>query len=186
MQTGSTLVRVAPNPAGGWDVREPGTTRVLAHAAHQDGAVRRAHAVMLNGGIVQVLNGEGFLVETRTVPSPLERPRWYIASRPLFWALGGLFLVQGVVGVVSRGPAELRFWLAVVQLLLGASYLVLMIVSRRHDRQLLHPEQPPVSRGGAVGPGPGWPAPPAPLTPRRRRRALPGWPRGPTAAGAVP
>ncbi|HEY0238672.1 MAG TPA: hypothetical protein VGC37_08505 [Friedmanniella sp.] len=145
MQTGSTLVRVAPNPSGGWDVREPGSARVLARAANRDGALLRAHAVMLNGGFVQVLDGEGFLVETRTVPSPAERPRWYVVSRPLFWALVVLFLVQGVAGVAGRGPAELRFWLGLVQLLLGAVYLVLMIMSRRHDRRLLRADPQKIS-----------------------------------------
>ena len=135
MQTGSTLVRVAPNPAGGWDVREPGTTRVLSHADGKDDALVRAHAVMLNGGVVQVLDGGGFLVETHTVPGPVDRPRWYVTPRPLFWALGALFLVQGIAGVASLGG--LRFWMGWAQLLLGALYLVLVTLSRRYDRRLV-------------------------------------------------
>jgi hypothetical protein len=135
MPTGSTLVRVVPNPAGGWDVREPGTTRALSHAADKDEALVRAHAVMLNGGVVQVLDDGGFLVETHTVPGPVDRPRWYVTPRPLFWALGALFLVQGIAGVAGRDPGGVRFWMGWAQLLLGALYLVLVSLSRRYDRR---------------------------------------------------
>ena len=136
MQTGSRLVRVVPGPAGGWDVRERGGLRTLSHATKKDAAVRQAGAAMLNGGIVQVLDAEGSVLETHSVPGPGGRPWWYVPPRPLSWVIGLLFLVQGAFGVAGRSVGELRFWLGLMMLLLACFSLVLLVVSRRHDRRL--------------------------------------------------
>lgn len=135
MQTGSSLVRVVPGPDGGWDVRERGGLRALSHAAEKDAAVRKARAAMLNGGVVEVLDGAGTVLETHTVPGPGGRPWWYVPPRPLFWVVGLLFLVQGVFGVAGRSVGEFRFWLGLAALLLADFYLAVLVVSRRHDRQ---------------------------------------------------
>lgn len=134
-----------PGLAGGWDVRERGGLRPLSHAVEKDAAVRRAGAATLNGGVVQVLDTGGVVVETRTVPAPRERPRWYVPPRPLFWSVGLLFLVQGVFGVAGRTVGEFRFWLGLATLLLACFYLALLVVSRRHDRQL---QQDPIGSDG--------------------------------------
>jgi hypothetical protein len=141
MLTGSTIVRVVPNPAGGWDVREPGATRALSHAADKHKAVVRARGVMLAGGVVHVLDAEGALLETHTVPGPGEQPWWYAPPRRLTWVVAGGFFVQGVVQVPGRDIDDFRLWLGLATVLLAAFYLTMLIVSRRHDRRLLQPEQ---------------------------------------------
>lgn len=141
MVTGSTLVRVVPNPDGGWDVREPGGTRALTHARTKDTAILRARTMMLNGGVVQVLDSEGYLLETYTVSGPRERPWWYIAPRRLSWVIGSMFVLQGVLQVAGRGIGEFRFWLGLTMGLLGICYLVMLVISYRRDRQLLQSEQ---------------------------------------------
>jgi cytochrome b len=85
MQTGSSLVRVVPGPAGGWDV----------------------------------------------------------PPRLLTWVVGPLFLVQGLSGVISHTAGELRSWVGLTTGLFACFSLALLIVSRRHDRQLT-----PASTGG--------------------------------------
>ena len=141
MLTGSTLVRVVPNPGGGWDVWEPGGTRALAHARTKDKAILRARTLMLDGGVVQVFHAEGSLLETYTVSGRRGRPWWYIPPRPWFWLIGSLFLLQGVFEVAGRGIGGLRFWLGLMMWLLGGFYLVMLVISYRRDRQLLQTEQ---------------------------------------------
>lgn len=136
MRTGSTLVRVVENPGGGWDVREPGSTRVLAHSAEMNEAILKARTMMLNGGAVRIVNREGFVVETHTVPAPGDNPWWYLAPRPLFWFLGGLFVLQGVVGTLGRRGDGVLFWMYVVMGLVGVAYLAVLLISRRRDRRL--------------------------------------------------
>lgn len=138
MRTGSTLVRVLPNPGGGWDVREPGSTRALSHAAEEDEAVVRARAMMPQGGVVQVLDHGGFMVKTYTAPRPGKGPWWYVQPRPLLWVVGGLLLLQGILGVVTTVyPGEYRFWLGLVMGMMGGLYLALVVASRRRDRRLM-------------------------------------------------
>lgn len=141
MQTGSTLVRVVPNSAGGWDIREPGSGRPLSRAPTKDKAVLRARAAMLSAGTVQVLGADGLLLQTYLVSGPSERPWWYIPSRPLFWVAGVLFVLQGVLGLTGSRPGEFGFWLGLAVGLMGVFYLVLIAVSHRRDRRLLHAEQ---------------------------------------------
>ena len=74
MRTGATLVRVLPNPRGGWDVREPGSTRALGHAAERDRAVLRARTLLQRGGVVQVLDHGGSLIQTYSVSDPGKGP----------------------------------------------------------------------------------------------------------------
>ena len=140
MLTGSTLVRVVPNPGGGWDVREPGSTRALHHSAVKEKAVRRARSAMLDGGVVHVLDGEGVLLQAYTVPGPRDRPWWYIPPRPLSWVTGSLFLLLGILEVAGHGIGEFRFWLSLATGLLGGFYLVMLVVSHRRDRQSLQSE----------------------------------------------
>lgn len=109
MRTGGTLVRVLPRHGGGWDVREPGNARVLDHASQRDEAIRRAQSLMVNGGCVQVLDRDGFLDQTYSVPGPSERPWWYLQPSPLYWIMGGLFLLQGVLGISTLDPGQFRF-----------------------------------------------------------------------------
>jgi len=96
---------------------------------------------MLAGGVVHVLDAEGALRETHTVPGPGERPWWYVPPRRLFWVIGSLYFVQGVVQLAGRGIDEFRFWLGLATVLLGGFYLVMLVVSRRRDRRLLQQEQ---------------------------------------------
>lgn len=98
---GSNLVRAVPNAGGGWELREPGSSRVPAQAPDKDAAVRRAWSVMANGGVIQILDVHGFLVETRTVPSPAGRPRGYVP--PLTRGLVVLLLLQESSGSSTTG-----------------------------------------------------------------------------------
>src|SRR5918997_4407975 len=134
MRTGSTVIRVVENPDGGWDIREPGRTRALAHSADLNEAVLKARTMMVNGGAVRIVNGEGFLVETRTVPAPGDNPWWYQAPRLSTWVLGVLLVLQAVVGTVSRRTDGIFFWLYVVMGLLGVASIVQLLVSRRRGR----------------------------------------------------
>ena len=136
MRTGSTVIRVVENPDGGWDIREPGRTRALAHSADLNEAVLKARTMMVNGGAVRIVNGEGFLVETRTVPAPGDNPWWYQAPRLSTWVLGVLLVLQAVVGTASRRTDGIFFWLYVVMGLLGVASIVQLLVSRRRDRHL--------------------------------------------------
>jgi hypothetical protein len=136
MRTGSTVIRVMQNPGGGWDIREPGRTRALAHSDDLNEAVLKARTMMVNGGAIRIVNGEGFLVETRTVPAPGDNPWWYLAPRLSTWVLGVLFVMQGVFGTVTRRGDGIFFWLYVVMGLLGVAYIVQLLVSRRRDRHL--------------------------------------------------
>lgn len=136
MRTGSTLVRVVENPGGGWDVREPGSTRVLAHSAEMNEAILKARTMMLNGGAVRIVNREGFVVETQTVPAPGDHPWWYRPPGPLFWFLGGLFVLQGVVGTLGRQGDGALFWMYVLMGLLGVAQITSLLISRRRDRRL--------------------------------------------------
>lgn len=137
MRTGSTLVRVLPNPAGGWDVREPGSARALGHAAERDKAVLRAQALMVSGGVVQLLDDSGVLVKTYTVPGPGQNPWWYVPPLPLFWVVGGVFTLQGAFGVATHNISEIPFWLGLVMGLMGVLYLALVARSRGRDRRLV-------------------------------------------------
>lgn len=139
MSTGSTVVRVVENPGGGWDIREPGSTRALAHSADMKEAVLRARTMMQHGGAVRIINREGFVMETQAVPAPGDNPWWYLAPRPLFWFLGGLFLLQGVLGTLSRRGGGVLWWMGVLMGLLGVAYLSMLLISRRRDRRLAQP-----------------------------------------------
>ncbi len=141
MRTGSKVVRVLPNPAGGWDVREPGSTRALSHAAQENKAVLRAQAIMLRGGVVEVLDHSGALVKTHTVPGPDENPWWYVPPLPLYYVLSGLFLLQGISGVTTLDFAKFRFWLALMMLMAGFGYVALVLASRRRNRHLILAEE---------------------------------------------
>lgn len=137
MRTGSTLVRVLPNPAGGWDVREPGSVRALGHAAERNAAVLRAQALMLSGGVVQLLDEAGVLVKTYTVPDPRQSSWWYVPPLPLSWAVGGLFTLQGAFTVATHQVDEAPFWLGLAMGLAGVLYLALAARSRRRNRRLI-------------------------------------------------
>lgn len=130
------MVRVVPGADGGWDVREPGSNRALVHAAEKEAAVLRARAMMLHGGVVQVLDNEGFLVEARTVSAPADKPWWYVPSTPVFGVMGVLFLVLGILGITTDHVSEPALGLYLLLGLMGVFYLVVVISSRRRDRAL--------------------------------------------------
>lgn len=138
MKTASTVMRVVENPGGGWDIREPGSTRALAHSADMKDAVHRASTMMLHGGAVRIINRRGFVVETQAVPAPGQNPWWYLAPRPGFWALGGLFVLQGVFGTLSHRGGGVLFWVYLLMGLVGVSYIAMLLISRRRDRRLGH------------------------------------------------
>lgn len=98
--------------------------------------LRRAQAILANGGVMQVLDEEGFLVETVAVASIGEGPRWYVEPLPILWVLSGSLILQGVVGIASFDLHLVRFWLGVGTALFGVPGLILLIFSRRH-RQLM-------------------------------------------------
>jgi hypothetical protein len=132
MRTGSTLVRVVPGSGGGWDVREPGSTRALVHVASQAEAERRARSMLTAGGVIQVLDGEGFLLSTESVPVPGPRPWWYQPPLGFLWVLGPLFAAQGLVRIIDD-PTSWFGWFMVAA---GALHLSSVIFSRRTDRDL--------------------------------------------------
>lgn len=92
---------------------------------------------MMSGGVVQVLDHGGVLVKTYSVPGPGESPWWYVPPLPLFWVMGGLFLLQGIFGVVTHDVGEFQFWLYLVMGLMGVLYLALVVSSRRRHRRLV-------------------------------------------------
>jgi hypothetical protein len=79
VETGSTLVRVVPGRTGRWEVREPGSSRALFETDSPVVAVARARRLLTGGGIVEVLDQTGRVLETQAVPPPAALPRrWYI------------------------------------------------------------------------------------------------------------
>jgi hypothetical protein len=122
------------HPDGGWDIREPGATRPLAHRTDLDEAIFKAGTMMERGGAIRIVNREGFLLDTRAVPAPGNNPWWYLAPGPLFWVLGGIFVLQGVVGVLGRRDWGVLFWILVG--LLGVAQVAMLLLSRRRDRRL--------------------------------------------------
>jgi uncharacterized protein DUF2188 len=141
MGTGSTLLRVVEHPDDGWDIREPGNTRPLAHRTDLDEAIFKAGTMMERGGAIRIVNREGFLLETRTVPAPGNNPWWYLAPGPLFWVLGGIFTLQGVLGVLVRRDAGVLFWTSILMGLVGVAYVAMLLFSRRRDRRLARSER---------------------------------------------
>ena len=135
MRTGSTLVRVVPSSGGGWDVREPGSARALVHVTSQAEAMQRAQSMLTSGGVVQVLDGEGFLITTEAVPAPGPRPWWYQPPWRLLWVLGPLFSAQGLVRVIDD-PTGWLGWLGWLMIVAGALHVVSMVFSRRMDRDI--------------------------------------------------
>jgi ABC-type multidrug transport system permease subunit len=91
--------------------------------------------MMLHGGAVRIVNREGFLIETRTVPPPGDNPWWYLPPRPLFWVLGAVFTLQGVSSALFGNRGGFLFWMYLVMGLLGITYIVLLLISLRRDRR---------------------------------------------------
>jgi hypothetical protein len=69
---------------------------------------------------------------------PGHNPWWYVAPRPLFWALGGLFVLQGVIGSLSRRGDGVLFWMYLLMVSLGVGYIAMLLISSRRDRRLIH------------------------------------------------
>jgi hypothetical protein len=136
MRTGSTVVRVAPNGEGGWDVREPGNSQPLAQATEEGKAVLRARSLMVNGGVVQILDAEGFLVATQLVPGPRDRPWWYVPPNLFLRWYPAVLVLQGVLGIVDHREDGFELWLYLVVTVVGAAGVVLMVISVRRDRRL--------------------------------------------------
>lgn len=60
---------VVPNPAGGWDVTKPGSSRASAHTSTQQQAIDRARTILDNigGGEVRIHNRVGQIRDSDTV-----------------------------------------------------------------------------------------------------------------------
>lgn len=84
--------------------------------------------------MVQILNAEGFLVETQSVPGPEDRPRWYLPPHLFLRWCPAVLALQGILGIVNHRDGG--FWLYLVLTVAGAAGVVLMVVSARRDRRL--------------------------------------------------
>lgn len=135
MRTASTLVRVAPNAEGGWDIREPGSSRPLAQATDEGKAMLLARSLMVNGGTVQILDAEGFLVETQSAPGPMDRPWWYLPPNLFLRWYPAILLLQGVLGIVNRRDGGVGLWLYLMMTAAAIFGVVLLVVSVRRDRR---------------------------------------------------
>lgn len=69
MKKGNERRHVVPNPAGGWDVKKPGSTRSGAHADTQQEAVARARDIIRNqgGGEVRIHGRDGKIRDSDTI-----------------------------------------------------------------------------------------------------------------------
>ncbi len=61
---------VVRDPAGGWDVVKPGSTRASGHAKTQASAIDRARAIVANtgGGEVVIHGRDGRIRDSDTIP----------------------------------------------------------------------------------------------------------------------
>lgn len=61
---------VVASPKGGWDVKQPGSSRASAHATTQSAAVRRAREIVRNagGGEVRIHGKDGRIRDADTIP----------------------------------------------------------------------------------------------------------------------
>lgn len=127
-------MRVAPRHDGGWEVREPGRARPLASAASEEAALERARGLMVQGGVVQILDRDGFLVATQRVPAPADQPWWYVPRRRLAWSLAVILLAQGVLRLALEHDLAMVAlgWLMIA---VAVTYLVQLVLSRRRDRR---------------------------------------------------
>ena len=149
MRTGSTLVRVVPNVAGGFDVKEPRAARPLLHAESQELALVRAREALYDGGVVQIVNGDGFIIETHHVPFPgrAGRPWWYVPFRDLAVLLGVLQFIPGLLRLVE-GESGFSTWLGAFQIIFGLLLIWAAVVSRRRGLAKRTTAPPPSLRAG--------------------------------------
>jgi hypothetical protein len=60
---------VVPNPKGGWDVKQPGSSRASAHAPTQQAATERARQIVskAGGGEVRIHGRDGRIRDSDTI-----------------------------------------------------------------------------------------------------------------------
>ncbi len=69
MARGKESRHVVANPDGGWDVKEPGSSRASVHASTQQEAVTRARDIVRNqgGGEVRIHGRDGKIQDSDTI-----------------------------------------------------------------------------------------------------------------------
>lgn len=93
----SRLLWVVPSrDSDGWDVIRPGTREVVGHGADEADAAAEATALLPDGGGIQVLDRDGFIVGRHPVPLPPESPRAVLVK------VGVRLLAMALVVLVVR------------------------------------------------------------------------------------
>lgn len=136
--TGSTLLRVAPDPAGSWLVREPGRDKALGRYATREQAIALSTSTLAEarGGEIEVTEQDG--TTDRLPVSKGKRPWWQTTGTPRTAALLGLLWIGLLtIRVFDDGwPVHGVFDLLmlIVSGILGVFYLLSAVLLRHRRR----------------------------------------------------
>jgi hypothetical protein len=102
----------------------------LADLATEDEAVEAARNALTQGGRIEVLNGEGFLMIVHTVTPAAQDLPWYLRFRGWAWSLGLLIACQGLARLLLDD--DRRAGLVIV--LIGVTAMALSALATRRTR----------------------------------------------------
>ena len=104
----------------------------LSRAATCAEATRRARASMLNGGAVQVLDGNGVVLHLESVPAPIGASRLFFVLQIATGALiaGSSALRISEQGRMGMGEQTIS-WIALVFGIVAVAVAVVMLIRRR-------------------------------------------------------